>query len=215
MKRKLTYSSTAVALGILVLTLGTAYQERMIGDTKSLAVRACPYHVPLGPQYQMEIVRMRFTVRVENPLYARQIPDIAMQEYRFAVVTLKIIKPAGQSLSLAAADLSLHYYHGEDTEVAPCEGLSWFKNEAESDAPLLLSPLSGPGFIKQTTGPVATAGTTVYIDAVFAFVEPDTKKCWICVGHPATTEPFVCPSPAWESKSVTPEVPPSASVSAA
>jgi hypothetical protein len=199
MERLRTYGTAGVSVAILALGLGAMYQGRMPGSAESKSSRTCPHHMQLGPQYQMEIVSMSFTNRLEGPLFRRQIPDAEEQEYRFALVTLKITKPAGASLSLAAADLTLHYYHGDETEVAPCEGLSWFKSNADSDASILMSLIPGPGFIKQTTDPAGTSGTVVYIDAVFSYMEPDTRECWICIGHPTTAEPFVCPAPAWKS----------------
>ncbi len=202
MERKLTYWGVGVSAVILLLTLGAAYQgQHMIGPAGNQSTRPCPHVMELGPQCQVEIVRMSFTDHVESLLYLHQIPDSAREEYRFAVVTLKITKPVGQGLSLAAADLTLHYYHGNETEVAPCEGLSWFKSDSEAEMPILMNPVPGPGFIKQTTSPEGTAGTTVYIDAVFGFMEPNTRECWICLGHPATTEPFTCPAPAWQNES--------------
>jgi hypothetical protein len=197
MERKLTYWGVGLSAVILMLTLGAAYQGQMIGHAESQSTRTCPHLMQLGPQCQVEIVRLSFTDHVESLLYLHQIPDSAREEYRFAVVTLKITKPTGASLSLAAADLTLHYYHGHETEVAPCEGLSWFKRDSSSDVPILMNPVPGPGFIKQTTSPDGTAGTTVYIDAVFGFMEPDTRECWLCLGHPVATEPFTCPAPAW------------------
>ncbi|MCL5278830.1 MAG: hypothetical protein M1376_02855 [Planctomycetes bacterium] len=212
MKRKLTYWGVGVSGAVLLLTLGAAYQgQQTIGCAENQSTRTCPHVMELGPQCQVEIVRMSFTDHVESLLYLHQIPDAAREEYRFAVVTLKITKPVGQSLSLAAADLTLHYYHGDKTEVAPCEGLSWFKSDSEAEMPILMNPVPGPGFIKQTTSPEHTAGTMVYIDAVFGFMEPDTRECWICLGHPAATEPFTCPAPAWRNEShesMTPKVPP-------
>ncbi len=198
MERKPTYWGLGVSAAILMLTLGAAYQgSLLIGHAENQSPRTCPHVMPLGPQCQMEIMRMSFTDHVESLLYLHQIPDSAREQYRFAVVTLKITKPAGASLSLAAADLTLHYYHGNETEVAPCEGLSWFKSDSDVDVPILMNPIPGPGFIKQTTNADGTAGTVVYIDAVFGFMEPDTRECWICLGQPAVTEPFTCPAPAW------------------
>ena len=201
MERKLTYWGVGVSAAILLSALGATYQGQRLGHAESQAPRTCPHIMQLGAQYQVEIERISFTDHVESLLYLHQIPDAARGEYRFAVITLRITKPAGQSLSLAAADLTLHYYHGDETEVAPCEGLSWFKNDSGSQTPILMNPVPGPGFIKQTTGPDGTAATTVYLDAVFGFMEPDTRECWICVGHPAATEPFACPSPAWDRES--------------
>ena len=211
MERKLTYWGVGMSAAILLLTLGAGYQGQKIGHAESQASRTCPHLMPPGSQGQVEIVRMSFTDHVESLLYLHQIPDSAREEYRFAVVTLKITKPAGRSLSLAAADLTLHYYHGAETEVAPCEGLSWFKRNSDSHVPILMNPVPGPGFIKQTTSPDGTAGTIVYIDAVFGFMEPDTRECWICLGHPAVTEPFTCPTPAWghgNQESQIPKAPP-------
>ncbi len=208
MERKLTYWGVGLSAAILLLTLGAAYQgQQMIGHAESPSLRPCPHVMELGPQCQVEIVRMSFTDHVESLLYLHQIPDAAREEYRFAVVTLKITKPAGARLSLAAADLTLHYYHGNKTEVAPCEGLSWFKRDSEAEMPILMNPAPGPGFIKQTTSTEDTAGTIVYIDAVFGFMEPDTRECWICIAHPAATEPFTCPAPAWSSADRAPAAP--------
>jgi hypothetical protein len=199
MERQRTYGTAGVSIALLALGLGAMYQGRMAGNAESKPSRTCPHDVQLGPQCQIEIVSMSFTNRLEGPLFRRQIPDTEGQEYRFAVVTLRITKPAGESLSLAAADLTLHYYHGEETEVAPCEGLSRFKSDAAADVPILMSLIPGPGFLKQTTDPAGTRGAIVYIDAVFSYMEPDTRECWVCIGHPTTTEPFVCPAPAWKS----------------
>jgi hypothetical protein len=212
MERKMTYWGLGAFAAILLLTLGAVYQgSPVIGHAESQASRTCPHLLQLGPQCQVEIVRMSFTDRVESLLYLHEIPDAAREQYRFAVVTLKITKPAGVSLSLAAADLTLHYYHGDETEVAPCEGLSWFKRDSDARAPILMNPVPGPGFIKQTTSPDGTAGTTVFIDAIFGFMEPDTRECWVCFGQPAVTAPFTCPAPAWGNESresKTPKAPP-------
>jgi len=199
MERKGTYWGAGVSVAILVLALGSVYQGPVIGNAESKTSRTCPHQ--LSPQCQVEIARMSFPSRIESLLGTARIPDEAREGYRFGVVTLKITKPAGESLTLAAADLTLHYYHGDDMTVVPCQGLSWFKSDANSDAPILVNPLLGPGFISQTTGPGLTSSTVIYIDAVFAYMESDTKECWICIGRPATTEPFVCPSPAWRSAS--------------
>jgi len=215
MERKWTYWGMGISIGLLVLTLGVTYQQRMVGNPESPSARTCPHLMQVGPQYQVEIVRMSFTDRIESLLYTRRIPEPALEQYRFAMVTLKITKPAGASLSLAAADLTLHYYHGDEIEVAPCEGLSWFKNDSEAEAPILMNPIPGPGFIKQTTGPAGTSDTMIYIDAVFGFMEPNTRECWLCIGHPATTEPFVCPSPAWNGVGGVREIAPGPSISAA
>ncbi|MBM4027753.1 MAG: hypothetical protein FJ280_20490 [Planctomycetes bacterium] len=55
-------------------------------------------------------------------------------------------------------------------------------------------------FLSDTAG---TSGAVLYLDAVFGYLEPDTKECWICLGQP-TTQPFVCPAPAWKAESRVP-----------
>ena len=112
---------------------------------------------------------------------------------------LKITKPAGRHLSVAACDLTLHYFYGEDTEATPCEGISTITETREVERPMKLPTVSGPGFVKMTTGVKATQASVVYMDAVFAYVEPGVRECWICVAQPATTTPYVCPSPAWSN----------------
>jgi len=150
---------------------------------------------------------MHFTPRIESLLGPCAIPPALHGQYRFAVATLKITKPAGETVSLAAADVTLHYYHGDETDVAPCEGLSWFKSDPGADVPMHMNMMSGPDHIRQITGSGTTGNTVVYIDAVFTLMEPDTKECWICLARPTTTEPFVCPSPAWTAADRVPEMP--------
>lgn len=214
MERKQTYWITGTTIGLLTLMLGVTYDGRMMGTLENPSARTCPYQVQLSPPAQFEIVQMSFMSRIESLRYEHRIPATAADQYRFAVVTLKITKPAGTSLSLAAADLTLHYYHGNEEEVAPCEGLSWFKSEPTSQVPLLMNPIPGPGFIKQTTSPGMAGSTTVYLDVVFGFMEPDTKECWVCIGQPAMTQPFVCPSPAWKNDGPAPQAEPEPSISA-
>ena len=95
MERQRTYWTAGVSIAILALALGALYQGRMPGNAESKPSRTCPHYMQLGPQCQMEIVSMSFTNRLESPLFRRQIPDTERKEYRFAVVTLKITKPAG------------------------------------------------------------------------------------------------------------------------
>ena len=110
--------------------------------------------------------------------------------FRLAVVTLRIAKPPGEKLTLAAADLTLHYYHGENTEAAACEGLSVFSTSPDVDRPVKMPTHRGPGFVKQTTGTASTQASTLYVDALFAFVEPNINNMWIAVAQPAATTPF-------------------------
>ena len=102
---------------------------------------------------------------------------------RLAVATIKITKPAGTQLTLACADLTLHYYHGETAEVAPCEGMSPYTTALDADREISLSFVDGPGFLKKVTATRATEAAVVYIDAVFGGLEPDTREAWIAIGQ--------------------------------
>lgn len=198
MERKRTFWGAGVSVAILALVLASGYSDPVIENRDSDTSRTCPHQV--NSQCQMEIVRMSFPSSIDSLLGTAQIPKPARDKYRFAVVTLKVTKPAGESLTLAAADLTLHYYHGDNPTVVPCQGLSWFKSDPNSDAPIIVNPILGPGFIGQTTGPALADSTVVYVDAVFAYMEPDTQECWICLARPTTTAPYVCPSPAWNDE---------------
>ena len=53
--------------------------------------------------------------------------------------------------------------------------------------------------IKQTTGARNTRASVVYVDAIFGYVEPDSREMWICVAQPTTAQPaFV--SPGWQQQ---------------
>lgn len=163
------------------------------GESQDGSVTGCPYAVPLG-QVEMEIVEIFFT-DVVHGIDGNQmkLDDEKKEKFRLGVVAIKIIKPAGESLEIAAADLTLHYNHGDDTEAAPCEGLSGFSTTLDVDRPMKLSRVMGPGFTKQATGARSTEASEIYVDATFAYLEPDIRECWICVGQPSTTEPYVAP----------------------
>ena len=168
------------------------------GGAEKGSSRECP--LTLGPQCQVEIDSIIFMDQLEVTRYKYKISEEKLYKMRYALVCLKITKPTGKRLTLAAADLTLHYYNGEDTEVAPCSGLSTFGKYNDADRPYQLRQYSGPGFTKKTTGARSTQSGVVYIDALFQAMEPDTKECWICVAQPTTSQPYVCPTPAWSNK---------------
>ena len=119
------------------------------------------------------------------------VPQDRRDKYRYALVTLRIRKPAKLKLTIAAADLALHYFHGNEAEVAPAEGLSTFSTTLDGERPLRIPQMQGPGWVKQTTGTRATEAAEIFCDAAFALVEPDVRECWIAVGQPSTQAPFV------------------------
>lgn len=161
------------------------------------SARTCPYLLK-APDCGAEITRIVFMDQVKGNTYTTtELTGEKRDKYRYAVVSLKISKPAGRRLALAAADLTLHYYHGDQTEVSPCEGISAFAANPDADPPIEMNKYPGPGFLKQTTGAACTQASCVYLDAVFTHLEQDTRECWICVAQPASSQPYTCPSPAW------------------
>jgi hypothetical protein len=145
----------------------------------------CPLVVSLS-DVKMEIVDVDFTDQVDE----WELSEEMLEDYRLAVVTVRVEKAKGQSLTLAAADLTLHYFYGSDEEVAPCEGLSNFTKVEDVDRSMELPSTAGPGWVKQTTGTKSTESSVVYFDAVFSGIEPNTSKLWICLAQPTQTKPF-------------------------
>ena len=192
MKKGLGVVSIGALTGVIVFTLAVAY--RPTGDPGTTAAaqqRGCPYATPMD-QVQMEIVEIFFTRKVAGvDGNHMEISDEKADQFRLGVVTIKVTKPAGMTLSIAAADLTLHYYHGNNTECAPCEGLSSFSSILEVDRPIKLPRMDGPGFTKQTTGVRSSGASVVYLDAVFGYLEPSISECWLCVGQPSTMGPFL------------------------
>jgi len=191
----------AILLAGIMFGSGFLYQDNVAYGQANDPTRSCPYVLNLGdPNVTVEIDRIVFTDTVLGVDGNGMVIQPEQRDlYRLAVTTLKITKPAGRHLSVAACDLTLHYFYGEDTEAAPCEGISTLTETREADRPVKLPTVSGPGFVKMTTGVRATQASVVYMDAVFAYVEPNVRECWICVAQPTTTAPYVCPSPAWSN----------------
>lgn len=162
--------------------------------------RQCPVVTDLR-RVSVEIASISFVDEVQGlDGNKMKVPADKKDKFRIALVTLRITKPPGEKLTLAAADLTLHYYHGDETEAAPCEGISVFGSSLDSDRPLKMPSHAGPGFVKQTTGTGSTQSGTVYIDAAFNYIEPNIGDTWIVVGQPSTSAPYRAKSPggtAW------------------
>jgi hypothetical protein len=139
----------------------------------------------------MEIVDERFAAEVQGSNGVRlRVSPKHKDKFRTAIVTIKVTKPRGRRFRLAAADLTLHYHHGQNREVAPCEGISTFNRTRDEDRPIELSRTMGPGWVKKCTGPRSTQASVVYFDAVFHNVEHNIREAWLCVGQPTTRAAF-------------------------
>jgi hypothetical protein len=140
-------------------------------------------------EYKVTICSVVFAKRIEG-IDGNHVSPKEPDQFRIAFVTIRIDKQPGRELTIAACDLSLHYVHGSEREAAICEGISVFSLGENDERAMKLPQMSGPGFVKQTTGPKAAAAKTVYIDAVFAGIEPNIGDVWLCLAQPITTKPF-------------------------
>ncbi len=159
-----------------------------LGAVTAQTDRTCPAVVTLdrcrvaveNVQYMTKIEGGNLTMRENNP-----------DKFRFALVTLRIDKPASQALTLHCADLTLHYRRdGEDYDVAPAEAMSSFSVSKDEDRTLDAHNSSGPGWMKSKTGLSARNATTIYADVVFAKIEEDTSRMWVCVAQPGDQSPY-------------------------
>ena len=128
MAARIRWTAVGLAVGVLV---GYALSGAPFGDVRAAtfgaSAKRCPLALDLSGAVTAEIANAQFFVEVPGVNGNRmQLPPNRRDIHRLAVVTIRITKPAGQRLAVAAADLTLHYWHGSEAEVVPCEGLSGF-----------------------------------------------------------------------------------------
>lgn len=183
-------------LGLFILALAPAPALAATPDEFGLQGKAAPFFVPMD-QAEVTIAGVLFVDEVQGVDGNRmKVPAKSADKFRYALVTIRIKKPAGAKLTIASADLTLHYYHGNEPEVAPCEGISTFSTSADSERPMKLPQMQGPGWLKQTTGARAAEATEVFVDAVFAMIEPEIKEVWVGISQPSTRAAFI--SKGWQ-----------------
>ena len=100
-------------------------------------------------------------------------------EYRILVLTLKITKSAGLPLTLEAPDWVLHYYYENGTDVAPCQGVSYFSTMAGADRPMRVGNRE-----KSSTQAATTASDEVYVDLLFGGMEASTGQMHLLLAQP-------------------------------
>jgi len=160
-------------------------------EAPKASAKPCPLVIPLD-QIKIEIAAIRYEVEVQGvDGNMMRLPDNRRNNFRYAIVTLRFRKPAGAKVVLAAADLTLHYCHGFEQDVTPCEGLSSFGTHLDEERMMKLPQMQGPGWLKQTTNARCTDASEAYVDCVFAMVEPDARECWICVAQPSASAPYI------------------------
>lgn len=112
-----------------------------------------------------------------NGAYVEKEPE----GYRAAVITLRLKKAAGASLTLHPADISLHYRHGGSYDVSPCKGMSSFGVKREAARPMRFFP---SGFGEMTADREAAAASTIYVDFFFMYMERDTAELSVLIAQP-------------------------------
>lgn len=178
------------AARMILLALCGLVCSAMAGEPAAPA-KAPALIIPLD-QVKIEIANVKFEVEVQGVDGPMRVPEDKRDKFRLALVTLRIRKPAGMKLTFAGADLTFHYYHGSDPEVAPAEGISGFTTSIEDFRPLKLwQSVGGCGWIKQTTNPRVSEAAEIYLDALFYLIEPNIRECWIGVAQPVQQAPFV------------------------
>jgi hypothetical protein len=147
-----------------------------------------PLHLSLR-ECRVSVCSVVFAKRIDG-IDGNYVSPKEPDKFRVAFVTVRVDKPAGRELTVAACDLSLHYKHGTQLEATICEGMSQFSMGENDERAMKLPQMTGPGFVKQTTGPKAAQSETVYFDCVFAGIEPDIGDVWLFVGQPVSTTPI-------------------------
>ncbi len=167
-----------LVLGLTAALLPAGAAFAADGSGASDSGQAAPRSLDLS-KVKIKIVDVTFVKELTgvNATYRGANPD----KYRAAIVTLEVKKPAGETLSIQAQDLSLHYTYGSTADVARCSGLSAFSASKDVDRPM---SLWSAGYGSIDTGISTMKGDTVYIDAFFDGIEPDVSMLYLLVAQP-------------------------------
>lgn len=158
----------------------------------------CPAVLDLADGFGIEVISVRFTDEIQGQygkMTMHATHEQAQEELKFCVATLRITKPAGRRITLAAADLAVHFWRGDEPRVIGCTGLSSFDTEKEAPRPLQIAPTEGFLFVRSSTGARTTQAAEVFIDAVFVFVPADARQLWVCLAQPIDKRPYLCAAP--------------------
>ena len=174
-------------LTMLLLTASAIIAADAAGKLDSK--QAVPKALDLN-RVKIRIVDLAFVKELTgiNATYKEQHPD----KYRAAIVTLEVNKPAGETISIQAQDLTLHYSYGGNADVSGCAGLSSFSTGKDVDRPMNLWS-AGYGFV--ATGTTTRKSETVFIDAFFLNIEPDVSKVYLLVAQPIGAS---CETKGWQ-----------------
>ena len=158
---------------------------------------------PNGPDVPGSIDLAKVKFEIVDAIYVRELhgannrrfEESEPDTYRGIIVTVKVTKPADESLRMAVQDVSLHYKYGENFDIAACSGLSQFSTDKEVDRPMNL--YTRYGFT--STGTYTRQSEVVYVDAFFQNMESDTRELYLSVAQPVS-DPFSTPGWATYAK---------------
>ena len=159
----------------LLSTRATFAADKPVGQE---AKQNAPRSLDLS-KVKIRIVDVAFVKELTgvNATYRQKNPD----KYRAAILTLEVKKPAGESITIQAQDLALHYSYGSNADVSKCSGLSTFSSTKDVDRPMSLYAM---GYGSVATGTATTKGDVVFIDVFFDTIEPDVSKLHLLVAQP-------------------------------
>ncbi len=115
-----------------------------------------------------------------NATFTESSEDIS--KYHGLILTVKIRKPADESITLNAQDLPLHYKYGDKSDIAPCMCISSFSVQQDVDRPMRFFKANRGN---STTGASTIRADEVYVDLFYMYMEPDTSELYLLVAQPA------------------------------
>lgn len=169
---------TRILLGVMVLCVVAAVHSLVVGQEADEVL--CEDAVNLQ-KVSLRVVDVVFVEELKGA-NDKTFKETELEDYRGMVMTLEVRKPANEALSMYAQDFALHYDYGEDdTDVAPCQGISGFSGIKAVDRPMYLNQV---GRYKTTTGASTIKEPVVYVDLFFQYMEPTTSDLHLLVGQP-------------------------------
>jgi hypothetical protein len=173
-RRGRTFAAPALLLFLVPLILGATGRASAGGDVSDI-----PQVIDMS-KIKIEIVNALYVKKLDAANAKFDIGDEG-NKYRGLVLTLRIQKPEGEELRLNAQDLSLHYRYGQESDIAPCNGVSTYSTQKDMDRTMSLFKVSRG---TSATGTATTQASVVYVDLFFNYIEADTSDMYLLVAQP-------------------------------
>jgi hypothetical protein len=128
---------------------------------------------------RLKIVDAVFVTKLNSE--KAQFEESKPRQYHGLIVTVRVMKTAGEKLALTCQDINLHYRYSQESDVASCYGLSNFTTQQSEDR---FMSLYSQGYGTSTTEQAATLSDTVYVDVFFQKMEPQTRDLYLFISQP-------------------------------